>query len=362
MAYYPRLIVNLSSIKHNAKLIRNFLASHGISTIAVTKGTTSHPKIVGAISSQGIKYIGDSRILNIKKAKQRYPHLSYVLLRLPMLSEIEDVVRFVDISLNSELEVIKALGQASKRYGVIHKVILMVDVGDRREGILPDDFLGFVKKAKEIDGVKIVGVGANFACFGGVLPDEKNLSLLSELSQDAENILGYPLEFISGGSTSSIHLVAHGKIPKKINNLRVGTGILLGIDDIRDIEIEGAKKDTFYLEAQIIELKEKPSMPFGEIAKDAFGNVPHFEDKGIRKRAILGIGKQDVILSSLKPIDEKVEIIGGSSDHMILDVTASDVNYKIGDIIRFRVAYTAMLYLFNSSYVVKKFIEEVGSE
>ncbi len=362
MAHYPRLVINLSALKHNARLIRDLLRSHNISTIAVTKGTTSHPKVVGAISSQGIKYIGDSRISNIERVKKIYPNLHYVLLRLPMLSEIEDVVKFADISLNSEIEVIKALGEVSKGLKITHKVILMIDVGDRREGILPDDFLGFLKKAKEIKNIKIVGVGANFACFGGVLPDEKNLSLLSEISKDAENILGYPFDFISGGSTSSIYLVTHGKMPEKINNLRIGTGILLGVDDIRDIDIEGTVKDVFYLEAEIIELKEKPSLPSGEIAKDAFGDIPHFEDRGIRKRAILGIGKQDVILSSLIPIDRGVEIIGGSSDHTLLDITESDIDYKIGDIIRFKVAYTAMLYLFNSSYVTKKFIEEVDSE
>ncbi len=359
MASYPRLIINLSAIRHNAVLLYTLLSGKGISIIGVTKGTTSHPKIVKAISSQGIKYIGDSRILNIKRIKALFPHLSYVLLRLPMLSEVEDVVEFADISLNSELETLKALGETSLGKGKLHKVILMVDVGDRREGILPSQVIDMVKKAKEIKGIRISGVGANFACFGGILPDETNLSLLVEISREMANLLGEELEFVSGGSTSSVYLVTHGKMPKGITNLRIGTGILLGYDDVRDVEIGGARRDTFFLEAEIIELKDKPSLPSGEIGRDAFGNTPHFEDKGIRKRAILGIGRQDVVFSALHPIDKNIEIIGGSSDHMIIDISESSKKYKIGDIIKFKVDYPAMLYLFNSLYVRKIFLEEV---
>ena len=357
MIYYPRLVVNLSVIRHNAEVLYDFLKSRGISVFAITKGATSHPEVVKAVSSSGISHIGDSRILNIKKVKPIFPHLQYVLLRLPMISELKEIVDLVDLSLNSELEVIKKLGEIAYIRRKKHKIILMVDVGDRREGILPEDLLPSVKEIKDIKGIKIVGIGANFACFGGVLPDKKNLTLLGELSSDVENILGYKLEFISGGSTSSLYLVEKGIMPNKINNLRIGTGILLGYDDVRNIDLKNTKKNAFLLEAQIIELKRKPSLPSGEIGRDAFGNIPHFDDKGIRKRAILGIGKQDVIFSALHPIDPEIEIVGGSSDHMIVDVTDSLHNYKVGDIISFRPDYPAVLYLFNSSYVEKKFKE-----
>ncbi len=357
MTYYPRIITNLSHIKYNAAVLYSFLKSKGITIFAVTKGTTSHPEIIRAIFSSGISYIGDSRIQNIKKIRPLFLHLQYVLLRLPMLSEIKEVVEYVDISLNSEPEIIKKLGEVAYVKGKRHKIILMVDVGDRREGILPEDLLPFVKEIKNVKGIEIVGIGANFACFGGVLPDKKNLTLLKDLSKDVGNLLGYKLRFVSGGSTSSIYLVEKGLMPEGINNLRVGTGILLGYDDVRNVDLKGTKKDAFLLEAQIIELKEKPSLPYGEIGRDAFGNIPHFEDRGIRKRAILGIGKQDVIFSALHPVDPKIEIVGGSSDHMIVDISDSLHNYKVGDIISFKLDYPAILYLFNSSYVEKKFKE-----
>ena len=353
MVYYPRLIINSFALRHNAEFIYKLLKSHNISTIAVTKGTTSQPEILNIIRDAGISYFADSRILNIKNAKIAYPDIKYLLLRLPMLSEIRDMVEIVDMSLNSEPETIKAIGKIAREKDLVHKIILMIDLGDRREGILPGDLINTVNILKEIKGIEIVGIGANFACFGGVLPDINNLTLLSILAKDVENILGKELPFVSGGSTSSIYLVEKNKMPQKINNLRIGTGILFGIDDIRDVKIEGTRTDTFLLEAQIVELKEKPSLPFGNIAKDAFGHIPHFEDRGIRKRAILGIGKQDVVFSSLYPVDKKVEIVGGSSDHMIIDVTESDKNYKIGDILKFYLAYPAMLFLFNSSYVYK---------
>ena len=80
------------------------------------------------------------------------------------------------------------------------------------------------------------------------------------------------------------------------------------------------------LEAQIIELKSKRSLPIGEIGVDAFGQRPYYEDRGIIRRAILAIGKQDTDPDSMISLDEKIDILGASSDHLILDVSKSDTD------------------------------------
>jgi len=89
---------------------------------------------------------------------------------------------------------------------------------------------------------------------------------------------------------------------------------------------------------------------------DAFGQKPYYEDRGIIKRAILAVGKQDTDPDSMMPLDEKIDILGASSDHLIVDVSKSDADYKVGDIIRFRLGYSGMLKCATSSYVGRKYI------
>ena len=94
-------------------------------------------------------------------------------------------------------------------------------------------------------------------------------------------------------------------------------------------------------------------MPIGEIGRDAFGEKPVFEDKGMMKRAILSIGRQDARIENLSPRDGGAEIIGASSDHMLLDVTACKRRLKVGDIMEFNLSYGGLLSVITSSYVSK---------
>ena len=110
------------------------------------------------------------------------------------------------------------------------------------------------------------------------------------------------------------------------------------------------------MQAEIIEIKRKPSVPTGEIGLDAFFRKPVFEDRGIRKRALLAIGRQDVDLDQIKPCDEEIEIIGASSDHLIVDVDSCSRDYRVGDIIEFNLNYVSILRLMTSEYVRKVII------
>jgi predicted amino acid racemase len=145
-------------------------------------------------------------------------------------------------------------------------------------------------------------------------------------------------------------------LPEGINNRRLGEAFLLGNDTAYGTKLPGTVSDALILEAQIVELKSKRSLPIGEIGVDAFGQKPYYEDRGIIKRAILAIGKQDTDPDSMESIDEKIEILGASSDHLIIDVSKSDADYKVGDVIRFRVGYSGMLKCATSSYVEKIYI------
>ena len=102
-------------------------------------------------------------------------------------------------------------------------------------------------------------------------------------------------------------------------------------------------------------MKEKPSVPIGEVGKDAFGNTPQFIDAGIRKRAILALGKQDVYIEGIFPLDEKAKILGASSDHTIVDITNADCEVRVGDEMLFALTYPGLLSASDSRYIEKVF-------
>lgn len=356
--HYPYIEINLDKIEHNAKVITTLCAQHGIKVAGVTKVTCGSPRVARALLRGGVAQVADSRVENIKRIKDDAIRAETILLRIPMKSEIEQAVELADISLNSELKIIDMLSEASIKRGKIHRIILMVDLGDLREGVLPDEVVPTVKKIKNIKGVNLIGIGTNLSCYGGVIPSHSNMSKLVELAEQVENELSKPLEIISGGNTSSLALVERNEMPKKINHLRIGEGILLGRETIERKPITNTYQDAFTLKAEVIELKDKPSIPYGERGQDTFGEKKEIVDTGIGKRAILGVGREDILLDGIVPLVKGTEILGASSDHLIIDVTNSSVPVQLGDGIPFSLSYGALLSSMTSSYVSKNWLME----
>jgi len=351
----PRLDIYLDKIRNNSENIKALCSKHGIKVVGITKGCCAITEVGQAMIDGGIDILGDSRIENLRELKKAELKVETMLIRIPMLSEVDRVLDWADISLNSEISVIKSLSQEALKRKIVHRIILMIDLGDLREGIMPDDVLQMVGEIRKLSGVKLVGTGANFCCVSGVMPTRENLTKLVKLTEGIEKKYHMNLEVVSGGSTSVLKLVEDELIPDKINQLRIGVGILLGQDDVRLRNIAGTYQDTFILTAEVIEVKEKPSLPRGEIGRDAFGEVPVFQDLGIRKRAILAIGKQDIHLNSLVPLEKEVKIVGASSDHLIIDITDFKEELKVGDEVKFRLNYPALLSATTSKYINKYF-------
>ena len=348
---YPSLNIDLNKLEHNTRLLADKFSKYNISVAAVSKVFCGLPELVEALIKGGASYIADSRIENFIRMKNI--DVPKMLLRIPMLSQVDDVIDYVDISLNSEYSVIKALSDAAIKKEKVHDIILMVDLGDLREGIWMDEAVEFAGKLIDLKGINLKGIGTNLTCYGAVIPKVDNLIKLLNIAKDIEKKYNIKLDIISGGNSSSIYLVDNGDIPKGINNLRLGESIVLGNETAYSNRIEGSFNDCFTFSAEIIELKEKPSLPIGEIGVDAFGEKPVFEDKGIIKRAIVAAGKQDVKVDGLTPLDEKLSILGASSDHMIIDITDSKNDYKVGDHIEFLLDYGALLALSTSEFVYK---------
>ncbi|MDI6601485.1 MAG: alanine/ornithine racemase family PLP-dependent enzyme [Thermoanaerobacteraceae bacterium] len=350
---FPRLIIDREKLYHNACLIKNLCGKHGIEVVAVTKGYCALKGVIDVIVSAGIEKLADSRMLNIKRMRYYGIKNHIMLIRIPMLSEISDVVRYVDSVLVSEMVVLKAISEECLRQKKEIDAFIMVDVGDLREGLMPKDVSGFINEAKDLKGVNIAGIATNVGCIGGIMPDKNNIALLIEAADRAESILGRRLSVISGGSTCTLKLIDDDEMPERVNQLRIGEAILFGINDVCGRDIPGTYKDVFTLEAEVVEVKRKPSKPLGEVGFDAFGEVPHFEDRGIRKRAILALGRQDVIIDSIKPRYAGMTIVGASSDHLILDVEDYEGTIEVGDVIPFDVTYGGLLSASTSPYVEK---------
>ncbi len=352
---YPRIEINLSKLQHNVKTITDKCKENGIKVAGVTKVFCADKKLVKAYVDGGVSYLADSRLQNFQRLKDF--SLPKILLRLPMISEAEEVVKYADASLNSEIETIRAISREAVKIGKKHEIILMVDLGDLREGYFyEDDLYKSAEEIKKLEGVELIGIGTNLTCYGGVIPTPENLGRLVEIKNNLEKNHDIKLKIISGGNSSSIPLLYDGTIPEGINNLRLGESLVLGRETAYGKNIEETFSDVFKLVIEAIEIKDKPSLPVGEIGKDAFGNVPVFEDKGIRKRMICAIGRQDLLPDDITPYDKEITVIGSSSDHLILDITNSKIKYEVGDKLEFGLKYGGILRGMTSEYVKKVYV------
>ena len=361
---YPRLLVDLNKLKSNLDAVAEITKEQGgCSLMIVTKGLCADPEMAKLVANHpAVDYMADSRVMNIRTYAEeaRKNGKMTVLLRIPMHAEVADVVKYVDQSFNSELSTIRLLNEEAGKIGVKHNVLLMIDLGDLREGIFyqnEDQIFEAVGEIIKMENINLYGIGVNLTCYGAIIPKNDNLSNLVAIARKIEEKFGIRLEMVSGGNSSSIYLIGKGELPEGINNLRLGESFLLGNDTAYGEKLPRTVSDTLVLEAQIVELKEKPSLPIGEVGVDAFGQKPYYEDRGIIKRAIIAIGKQDTDIDSMEPLDEKIDILGGSSDHIILDVTKSDTEYKVGDVVRFVLGYGGMLKTATSPYVEKAYVK-----
>ncbi len=349
---YPRLIANKEALKHNAQIIIKMCHDINVELTAVVKVTCGEPRLAKMYTNLGVDMIGDSRIDNILRMRHANLKGPFVLLRIPMISEIPDVVENTDVVLVSELETVRFLGKEANKRRKTQKILYMVDVGDLREGVWYENAVDEIEEASKIDGVVLYGIGTNLGCYGGVIPDKENMNLLVKIAK-ALRARGVSFKIVSGGNTAALYLMEKQILPKGINGYRLGESLILGTDVTNNRAFPFLRQDTFTLQTEIVELKNKPSVPKGKIGRDAMGRTPVFEDLGNRLKAIVAIGEQDVPSDGLRPIDKGVKVLHASSDHTVLDVTDFEGHLRVGDILEFKVTYSALLRAMTSPYVTK---------
>jgi predicted amino acid racemase len=351
---HPYVTIDLDKIERNARSIVELCRAQGIAVVGVTKCTAGHPEIAKAMLRGGVVSIGESQLQNIRRLKAAGVPAPCMLLRLPSPSEVDEVVEWADVSLNSELSVLARLSDAARRCSRLHDVIIMVDLGDLREGLWPRDVVAFIGEALRLSGIRIAGLGTNLACFGGVVPGEDNMNRLNDLAGEIERRFGLRLEWISGANSSGLKLIAAGRMPPRVNQARIGEAILLGRETTQRQPWPGTFQDAFALRAEILELKRKPTTPLGERSEDAFGHLTRFENHGEIDRALVNIGREEVAIEGITPHDRRLKVLGASSSYLVVDVTGADGQLRVGDELAFSLNYGALLTAMTSEYVEKR--------
>ncbi|NLB61931.1 MAG: alanine/ornithine racemase family PLP-dependent enzyme [Clostridiales bacterium] len=357
---YPEMIINLSKLESNLNFLVNLCHSKGLTCAMVTKVFCADEKVVELVNNSKADMFADSRIINLRRIKTTKPKM---LLRISAISEINDVLAHSDISLQSEIATINMLGEAAEGRAKKHKVVLMIDLGDLREGRFFENEEGILAVAKAVlkhKNLELYGVGTNLTCYGGILPDEKNLTVLANIAQMIRDKFSIELPFVSGGNSSTLEFLKSGGVPKGITNLRLGESFALGKDTALCELMEGMYGDAITLNAELVEIQMKPSKPIGITGRNAFGEEVSIEDKGIMRRGILAIGRQDTNTEGLEFVSNTAEkyisIVGASSDHLLVDLTNAEL-YNVGDTLRFTMDYGAVLRSFTSEYVSRKYIK-----
>ena len=344
------------SLEHNYQVIANKLDKEGIEWGVVSKLLCGTKVYLQELVDLGIEEIHDSRVSNLKAIKKIDPSIQTVYIKPPAKKAIKSVITYADVSFNTDITTIRLLSEEAERQGKKHKIIIMIEMGDLREGVLGEELIEFYGQIFELPNIEIVGLGSNLNCLYGVMPSQDKLIQLSLYKQLIEATFNRKIEWVSGGTSVVYPLLLTKQLPKGINHFRIGELLYFGNNLFTNKLVKGMKNDVFTLHAQIIELTKKPKVPIGELAENPSGDQFEINEEDLGKesfRAILDLGLLDINTEYLIPEDDDVSISGASSDMIVIDLGSSKRNYKVGDWVKFKLKYMGALSLLNSNYIEK---------
>lgn len=353
MAY---ITLDKKKLKENYNHLDNLFKKHNIKWSVVTKVLSGNKKFLEALLENDVEQVCDSRLKNLEIIKKLDPNVERVYIKPPPKKYIKGIVEKSDISLNTEYETIKLLSKEAQKQNKTHKIIIMIEMGELREGVMRKDFMDFYGKVFELPNIEVIGIGTNFTCLYGVLPNHDKLIQLGLYEELIEAKFNKSIPYVSGGSSVVIPLIHQKLLPESTNHFRVGETLFLGTDVYNDSTFEDMHNDVFKLYTQIIELNEKPVVPMGEMGTNVEGESTEFDEKDLTKRtyrAILDLGLLDVEREHIWPVDESIKYSGGSSDMIVVDLGDNEANYKVGDYLEFTMDYLGVLRIVNSKYIDK---------
>lgn len=350
-----------AALRHNYQFLDQLFSVHEIEWAPVVKMLCGNELFLSYLLSLGDEQICDARLSNLKIIKELKPEVETIYIKPPAKNVIADIVQFADVSFNSEYMTIKWLSDEAQKQNKTHRIIIMIELGDLREGIMGESLMDFYQKVFELPNIEVAGIGSNLNCLHGVMPSKDKLIQLSLYEQLIEAKFGKKIDGVSGGSSVMVPLLIKGLVPKGVNHFRIGETLFFGSDLFANNTIEGMRNDVFKLNAEIIEVREKPVVPYGNIEENPSGEMTEINEDDFgqtHKRAILDIGLLDVSKPEfLEPLDKDLSFIGASSDMLVIDLNQTKKTYKVGDIISFKMNYMAALRVMNSQYIEKRLVD-----
>ncbi len=356
MAYIE---LNKDKLHHNFNFLNNMFRDNNIEWGVVSKVLCGNKDYIKLLLDLGIKEIHDSRLSNLKVIKKLDPNVQTVYIKPPPKKSIKGVVKYADVSLNSEFETIKLISKEAHNQQKTHKVIIMIEMGDLREGILGEDLLDFYSSVFQLQNIEVIGLGTNLNCLNGVMPTHDKMIQLSLYKQLIEVKFNKKIPWITGGSSVTIPLIFKKLIPRAVNHFRIGETLFFGNDLFTGKIIKGMKGDVFKLYAEIIELSQKPVIPTGPVGTNVAGESPEINENDYGKtayRAILDIGLLDIDTKNILPVKKNFKFSGASSDMFILDIGRNTNKLSVGDMIEFKLDYMGVLRVLNSDYIEKRIV------
>lgn len=354
------ITISRKKLRHNFLFLKDFFESNNIEWGIVSKLLCGNDIYLKELIDMGATEFMDSRISNLVRIKKLNPDATTVYIKPPPRKSLRTIVKYADVSFNSDLETMKLISEEAGRLNKVHRVIIMIEMGDLREGVLGENLVSFYEKVFELPNIDVVGLGTNFNCMYGVMPSHDKMVQLSLYKQIIELKFNKQIRWVTGGSSVAIPLIQKRKLPKGINHFRVGETLFFGNNLVTGKTIKGMKDDVITLYAEIIELLEKPVVPEGELAENPSGEVFEINPDDYGKtswRALLDIGLLDISPEFLIPVDKSIEIAGASSDILVIDMGKNPRNYKVGDFVKFKMKYMGALGVFNSDYILKKVVD-----
>ena len=357
MAY---ITLNKKSLAINYSYLQQLFKKNNIEWAPVLKMLCGNKTYLEYVLSLGDEQVCDARLSNLKKIKSINPAKETIYIKPPAKRSIARVVKYADVSFNTEFTTIKWLSEEAVKQQKTHRIIIMIELGDLREGILGEHLIAFYKKIFELPNITVSGIGANLNCLSGVMPSKDKLIQLSLYEQLIEAKFGKKIDYVSGGSSVMIPLLLTKQIPKGINHFRIGETLFFGVDLFSNKTVPKMKDDVFLLFAEIIEITEKSVVPYGELEENPSGETIEINHKDYGRnhsRGILDIGLLDISKTEfIVPIDKNISFIGASSDMLVVDLSKTNKKYKVGDLVSFKMKYMGALGIMNSEYIEKKLI------
>lgn len=350
---YPRLEVDLDVLEENARILLEKCYTWRVSPVVVTKGFLADPVLVRVFWEAGFLKFADSNLANLVKLRRLLgPQAELFLIRLPMLEELGALSAYDIFPFVSHIEVLECLHSVARESKKVQSVVLAVEGGDGREGMLPEEVPQVAEFIRRLPYLSIHGIATTLACLSGVLPDRSALARLVETKEFLQEVLGKNIA-LSVGGTTFLTLWEEGDPPQGVDEIRFGEALLFGSDISRKRDIPWLRQGAFTIAAEVVEVRTKEPLRGGALGYDAFGERPPQALSGPRRRVLVAVGRQDVDENQLYFDDAHVTIIGATSNYLVLDVEESRRPYRVGDIIFFRAGYGAALRAFLSPYVEK---------